>query len=117
MTISGYRPRGNSIQGFAGNSDVDGLPYTTISYGNGIGYKHPWSNGERYDLTNILYLKAQEHGKVKERRRRASQSSARKKRMTCLLRPMSYKLKGYLHSIRHDNREKRPVSCPQNSPG
>ncbi|CAL8129982.1 unnamed protein product [Orchesella dallaii] len=52
MTISGYPPRGNPILGFAGISDVDGLPYTTISYGNGAGYKHPGPNGDRYDLTN-----------------------------------------------------------------
>ncbi|ODM87869.1 Membrane-bound alkaline phosphatase, partial [Orchesella cincta] len=52
MTFSGYPPRGNPILGFADKSDVDGLPYTTISYANGPGYKHPGANGDRYDLTN-----------------------------------------------------------------
>lgn len=52
MTISGYPQRGNPILGFAGISDVDDLPYTTLSYANGPGYKHPVENGERYDLTD-----------------------------------------------------------------
>ncbi|XP_021965791.2 alkaline phosphatase [Folsomia candida] len=52
MTISGYAQRGNPILGFSGISDVDDLPYTTLSYANGPGYKHPDENGERYDLTN-----------------------------------------------------------------
>ncbi|CAL8129990.1 unnamed protein product [Orchesella dallaii] len=52
MTISGYPSRGNPILGIAGLSDVDGLPYTTISYANGPGYKHPGANGDRYDLAN-----------------------------------------------------------------
>jgi len=52
MTISGYPQRGNPILGFSGISDIDDLPYTTLSYANGPGYKHPDENGERYDLTN-----------------------------------------------------------------
>jgi alkaline phosphatase len=52
MSISGYPQRGSPILGFSGVSDVDDLPYTTLSYANGPGYKHPEENGERYDLTN-----------------------------------------------------------------
>ena len=52
MTMSGDPQRGNPILGFAGISDVDELPYTTLSYSNGPGYKHPEDNGDRYDLTN-----------------------------------------------------------------
>ncbi|ODN06286.1 Membrane-bound alkaline phosphatase [Orchesella cincta] len=52
MTISGYPQRGNPILGFAGISDVDDLPYTTLSYANGPGYKHPVESGDRYDLTD-----------------------------------------------------------------
>jgi alkaline phosphatase len=52
MNINGYPQRGNPILGFAGISDVDELPYTTLTYANGPGYKHPEDNGDRYDLTN-----------------------------------------------------------------
>lgn len=52
MTMSGYPQRGNPILGFAGISDMDDIPYTTLSYANGPGYKHPEEHGERYDLTN-----------------------------------------------------------------
>jgi len=45
FTIAGDPPRGNSILGFTGNSDnLDGLPATTLSYGNGPGYRAPVLN-------------------------------------------------------------------------
>ncbi|KAH7964119.1 hypothetical protein HPB51_027644 [Rhipicephalus microplus] len=35
FTMNGYPARGNPILGFAGISEKDGLPYTTLSYANG----------------------------------------------------------------------------------
>jgi hypothetical protein len=32
-------------------SDVDGLPFSTLSYANGPGYKQPDGNGDRYDIS------------------------------------------------------------------
>nr|CAD7206222.1 unnamed protein product [Timema douglasi] len=37
--------------GIAGNSIVDRLPYSTISYGNGPGYRPPQYDGRRYDIS------------------------------------------------------------------
>nr|CAD7609745.1 unnamed protein product [Timema genevievae] len=37
--------------GVAGNSVVDRLPYSTISYGNGPGYRPPQYDGRRYDIS------------------------------------------------------------------
>lgn len=37
MTMAGYPPKGNPILGVAGN-DMNGLPYTTLSYANGSGF-------------------------------------------------------------------------------
>jgi len=40
MTISGYSTRGKDILGLNSFvSDIDGLPYATLSYANGYGYK------------------------------------------------------------------------------
>lgn len=36
MSISGYPGRGSDILKFAGTSDIDGMPYTILSYANGI---------------------------------------------------------------------------------
>lgn len=49
MTINGYPYRGNSILGLFGKSQ-DGLPYSTISYANGLGYHSPGFLGGRYNL-------------------------------------------------------------------
>ena len=46
MSIAGYPVRGNPILGIADVSDVDGLPYSTLSYANGPGYRHPTANGK-----------------------------------------------------------------------
>nr|CAD7434340.1 unnamed protein product [Timema monikensis] len=51
MSYSGYPTRGNDILGIAGNSIVDRLPYSTISYGNGPGYRPPQYDGRRYDIS------------------------------------------------------------------
>lgn len=40
------------FSGHAGVSDMDGLPFATITYGNGEGYKAPLSDGSRYDISN-----------------------------------------------------------------
>lgn len=46
LTISGYPPRGSSIVGIAEKSEADGVPYTTLSYGNGAhGYHYSAING------------------------------------------------------------------------
>ncbi|KAK4295307.1 hypothetical protein Pmani_032119 [Petrolisthes manimaculis] len=39
MVINGYQERGSDILGLADFSDVDGLPYTSLLYTNGPGYK------------------------------------------------------------------------------
>jgi alkaline phosphatase len=53
MSISGYPVRGNPLFGLAELSDVDNLPYSTLHYANGPGYRHPSTDGgARPDLTN-----------------------------------------------------------------
>ncbi|XP_065208766.1 alkaline phosphatase-like isoform X2 [Planococcus citri] len=49
MTINGYPYRGNNILGLFGNSK-DGLPYSTLSYANGLGYRKESFLGGRYNL-------------------------------------------------------------------
>jgi alkaline phosphatase len=51
MTISGYANRGADILGMnSEKSDVDSMPYSTLSYSNGPGYKYPVNN-QRYNMT------------------------------------------------------------------
>ncbi|XP_046377254.2 alkaline phosphatase-like [Haliotis rufescens] len=38
LTVGGYADRGNPILGKSGSSGSDGLPYTSLLYGNGPGY-------------------------------------------------------------------------------
>ncbi|XP_063709961.1 membrane-bound alkaline phosphatase-like [Culicoides brevitarsis] len=45
LTYNGYAQRGNDILGIAGTSDEDGIPYTTLSYANGPGYKNTYNEG------------------------------------------------------------------------
>ena len=62
MTLAGYPKRGNPILGIAGN-DVNGLPYTTLSYANGAGFNVSGSTDAdvrsgppapgRHDLTEV----------------------------------------------------------------
>lgn len=51
MTISGYPTRGNPVFGKVDrNIASDKLPYLTISYANGDGYRKE-ANGTRVDVT------------------------------------------------------------------
>lgn len=44
--------RGGDIFGIGGVSDMDKLPYMTLSYANGLGYSvHTYTNGSRVDPT------------------------------------------------------------------
>lgn len=53
MSISGYADRGNNILGLnTEKSDIDKMPYTTLSYANG-----PGGNYERKNLINDDYSK------------------------------------------------------------
>ncbi|XP_077116566.1 alkaline phosphatase, tissue-nonspecific isozyme-like [Ranitomeya variabilis] len=73
FTLGGYPPRGNPILGLAlGQSDVDGMPYTSILYGNGPGFR--MDRGKRQNITDLdtenpeylaqaaVPLKAETHG-------------------------------------------------------
>lgn len=51
MSMSGYPARGNDILGLYGKGK-DGLPYATLSYANGPGYKNVSVFGVRYNLAN-----------------------------------------------------------------
>ncbi|CRL01810.1 CLUMA_CG015026, isoform A [Clunio marinus] len=54
MAYNGYPQRGKDILGIAGISDVDFLPYETLTYGNGPGYQTVLSDSvSRIDLTTI----------------------------------------------------------------
>lgn len=53
LAFAGYPDRGNPILGIAGN-DKDGLPYTTLSYANGPGFRAPASlAAPRPDLSDV----------------------------------------------------------------
>ncbi|XP_055846185.1 membrane-bound alkaline phosphatase-like [Episyrphus balteatus] len=58
MTFSGYSDIGNNILGLnTERSDIDKLPYTTLSYANGPSYyKHFNWTGDRLDLSNVNVL-------------------------------------------------------------
>lgn len=51
MTVAGYPKRGNKIQGMNTKYGDDDLPYMTLSYANGPGYKKPGKHGKRYDIS------------------------------------------------------------------
>lgn len=51
MSFVGYPARGQNILSIAGR-DKEKLPYTTLSYANGPGYKPVGKNGKRYDISN-----------------------------------------------------------------
>ncbi|XP_044147014.1 intestinal-type alkaline phosphatase-like [Bufo gargarizans] len=50
FTFGGYTDRGNSILGLAPNKASDIKPFTSLLYGNGLGFK--LSSGVREDITN-----------------------------------------------------------------
>ncbi|XP_065560991.1 alkaline phosphatase-like isoform X1 [Artemia franciscana] len=52
MTINGYPLRGDSIFGVGYISDVDHMPWTTLSYANGPGYRKGNPDGSRYNITD-----------------------------------------------------------------
>lgn len=48
--------RGNDILGLSGRiSSIDGLPYTTLSYANGMGYYNAFENGVRKDVRALNF--------------------------------------------------------------
>ncbi|KAF2886528.1 hypothetical protein ILUMI_19648, partial [Ignelater luminosus] len=49
MSLNGYPDRGNDILGIGGKAR-DKLPYTTLSYANGPGYRMEWL-GSRHDVS------------------------------------------------------------------
>jgi len=53
MSYNGYPARGNPITGLSGRTGSDGLPYTTLSYGNGIGYYNTYENGVRKNVASL----------------------------------------------------------------
>ncbi|KAM3621302.1 uncharacterized protein V6R79_009243 [Siganus canaliculatus] len=54
FNLGGYTPRGNTIFGLAPMlSDIDHMPFTSISYGNGPGYK--LVNGVRENISTVDY--------------------------------------------------------------
>lgn len=53
MSISGYPARGHDILGIYGKSN-GGLPYATLSYANGLGYKKDYDL-EKDDMSNYLF--------------------------------------------------------------
>ncbi|XP_018418848.1 PREDICTED: alkaline phosphatase-like [Nanorana parkeri] len=51
FTFGGYGDRGNSILGMAPSRASDGLPYTSLLYGNGPGFKI--NTGSRENITSV----------------------------------------------------------------
>jgi alkaline phosphatase len=51
FTYSGYAERGSDIFGIADDSDVDGLPYPILSYGNGLGYYETFNGTKRVNIS------------------------------------------------------------------
>ncbi|KAI8439710.1 hypothetical protein MSG28_013404 [Choristoneura fumiferana] len=56
MAFNGYSPRGNDILGPSSDIGDDGVPYMTLSYTNGPGYR-PHRDYERVDVTREDYRK------------------------------------------------------------
>ncbi|XP_055527942.1 alkaline phosphatase-like [Wyeomyia smithii] len=58
MTYNGYPKRGQDVLGIADTSDMDGLPYTTLSYANGPGYIDTYkteNRAERVDISEVEF--------------------------------------------------------------
>ncbi|XP_055619749.1 membrane-bound alkaline phosphatase-like [Toxorhynchites rutilus septentrionalis] len=69
MTYNGYTKRGQDVLGIADTSEIDGLPYTTLSYANGKGYHEtydPANLAERLDISeyDFTYYKQRYPGTV-----------------------------------------------------
>ncbi|KAK7068248.1 hypothetical protein SK128_016213 [Halocaridina rubra] len=56
LVINGYPERGSDILGLGDFSDVDGMPFTTLLYTNGPGYKGE-DGGDRPDPSQEDYSK------------------------------------------------------------
>lgn len=53
MTYNGQQDRGSDVLGIAEISDIDFLPFSTLSFGNGPGFEKTYNeDGSRYDITN-----------------------------------------------------------------
>lgn len=57
MSISGYSHRGNDILGPSDDKGDDGVPYMTLSYANGPGFRPHVEKGVREDITQHEYRK------------------------------------------------------------
>ncbi|CAH0694833.1 unnamed protein product [Spodoptera exigua] len=55
MTLNGYTHRGSDIIGPSDDRGDDGVPYMTLSYANGPGYRPPSDTGLRDDITQYNY--------------------------------------------------------------
>lgn len=53
MFLIHLQARGNDILGLSGRTGSDGLPYTTLSYGNGIGYYNTYEDGVRKNVAQF----------------------------------------------------------------
>ncbi|XP_065297373.1 alkaline phosphatase-like isoform X2 [Dermacentor albipictus] len=69
FTMGGYPKRGTNILGIAGYSDVDQLPFTVLTYGNGPGFALPKENFTNEEVAKPDYvqrsafpLKEETHG-------------------------------------------------------
>ncbi|XP_077552600.1 alkaline phosphatase, tissue-nonspecific isozyme-like [Haemaphysalis longicornis] len=56
FSMGGYPGRGANILGIAGYSDVNQLPYTTLTYGNGPGYQQTPKNFTTADIARPDYV-------------------------------------------------------------
>ncbi|KPI99722.1 Membrane-bound alkaline phosphatase [Papilio xuthus] len=59
MTYNGYTRRGGDVLGPSDDLGDDGLPYMTLSYANGPGYRAPADDGGRKDVTQDDYHSAE----------------------------------------------------------
>ncbi|CAG2101117.1 unnamed protein product [Medioppia subpectinata] len=57
LTMNGYPKRGTDIRGINGNHDDNGVPFTTLMYGNGPGYQHDRVDPSTVNTSNISDLK------------------------------------------------------------
>lgn len=53
LSLLQLKARGNDILGLSGRVGSDGLPYTTLSYANGISYYKTFSGGGRQDISAL----------------------------------------------------------------
>ncbi|XP_070506461.1 membrane-bound alkaline phosphatase-like [Chironomus tepperi] len=53
FTYNGYPARGSNVLGAAEVSDMDNLPYLTLSYANGPGFAQSFEDGKRVDPTTL----------------------------------------------------------------